>query len=168
MHRKRAIKGQNSYHTTYIRARNTHFSIIYKGNITTKERRNSFYKPEGFMKLQHMIKTDGFIVFWKDNTFRERIGEKLRSWGNMNVLNFWNNWKLYNSHRITKSKCQGCCAKRDSYTPHLQASGQEQHLSHVMRKPVYATCEQQRRRSAAHPRSLISTIVVRCLDSKYL
>ena len=31
-------------------------------------------------------------------------------------------------------------------------------MSHVMRKPVYAICEQQRR-------SLISTFVVRCLDS---
>ena len=31
-------------------------------------------------------------------------------------------------------------------------------LSHVMRKPVYAMCEQ-------HPRNLISAFVVRCLDS---
>ena len=30
---------------------------------------------------------------------------------------------------------------------------------------TYAICEQQRRRSAAHPRSLISTFVVRWLDS---
>ena len=39
---------------------------------------------------------------------------------------------------------------------------------HVMWKPVYAKCEQQRRRSAcasAHPRSLISAFGVRCLDS---
>ena len=35
----------------------------------------------------------------------------------------------------------------------------------AMRKPVYAICEQQGRRSVAHPRSLISAIVVRCLDS---
>ena len=34
-----------------------------------------------------------------------------------------------------------------------------------MRKPVYAICEQQRRRSPAHPRSLISAFVVSCLDS---
>ena len=37
-----------------------------------------------------------------------------------------------------------------------------------MRKPFYARCEQQRPRLAdqpAHPRSLISTFVVRCLDS---
>ena len=41
-----------------------------------------------------------------------------------------------------------------------------------MRKPVYAICEQQRRRSVCasmqsdqHPRSLISAFVVRCLDS---
>ena len=34
--------------------------------------------------------------------------------------------------------------------------------SHVMRKPVYAMCEQQRHRSAW---SLISVFVVRCLDS---
>ena len=33
-----------------------------------------------------------------------------------------------------------------------------------MRKSVYAICEQQMRRSAAHPRSLISAFVVRCLD----
>ena len=31
-------------------------------------------------------------------------------------------------------------------------------MSHVMRKPVHAICEQ-------HPRSLISAFVVRCLDS---
>ena len=46
--------------------------------------------------------------------------------------------------------------------------------SHVMRIPVLAICEQQRRRSdannkgadqPAHPRSLISTFVVRYLDS---
>ena len=36
-----------------------------------------------------------------------------------------------------------------------------------MKKPVYARCEQQRCRSdqPAHPRSLISTFIVRCLDS---
>ena len=43
------------------------------------------------------------------------------------------------------------------------------HMSHVMRKPVYAICEQQMRRSGAdqpaHSRSLISAFVVRCLDS---
>ena len=37
-------------------------------------------------------------------------------------------------------------------------------MSHVMRKPVFSICEQQRRRSA-HPRSLLSTFIVRCLDS---
>ena len=37
-------------------------------------------------------------------------------------------------------------------------------MSHIIRKPVYAICEQQRRRSAAHSRSLISTFVFRCLD----
>ena len=36
-------------------------------------------------------------------------------------------------------------------------------MSHVMRKPVYAICEQQKRRSA-WMRSLISAFVVRCLD----
>ena len=30
---------------------------------------------------------------------------------------------------------------------------------------VFVICEQQRRRSAAHARSLISVFVVRCLDS---
>ena len=34
-------------------------------------------------------------------------------------------------------------------------------MNHIMRKPVYAICEQQRRRS----RSLISASVVHCLDS---
>ena len=38
-------------------------------------------------------------------------------------------------------------------------------MSYVVRKPVYAICDQQRRRSAAHPCSLISAFVVRCLDS---
>ena len=33
-----------------------------------------------------------------------------------------------------------------------------------MRNPVYAICEHQRRRSAWHPCSLISTFVVLCLD----
>ena len=37
-------------------------------------------------------------------------------------------------------------------------------MSHIMRKPVYAVCKQQRRRSAC-PRSLISAFVVHCLDS---
>ena len=46
------------------------------------------------------------------------------------------------------------------------------YLSHVMRKPVYAICDQQRHRSAcasadqpAHLHSLIGAFVVRCLDS---
>ena len=34
-----------------------------------------------------------------------------------------------------------------------------------MRKPVYTICEQQRRRSAVHPRCLISAFVVHYLDS---
>ena len=34
-------------------------------------------------------------------------------------------------------------------------------MSHVMRKPVFAICEHQ----PVHPRSLISTFIVRCLDS---
>ena len=38
-------------------------------------------------------------------------------------------------------------------------------MSHVIRKPVFAICEQQRRRSACAMRSLISTFVIRCLDS---
>ena len=38
-------------------------------------------------------------------------------------------------------------------------------MSHITRKPVFAICKQQRRRSAAHPHSLISTFVVRCLHS---
>ena len=38
-------------------------------------------------------------------------------------------------------------------------------LSHVMRKPVHAICEQQRCRSACASAQLISTFVVCCLDS---
>ena len=39
-------------------------------------------------------------------------------------------------------------------------------MSHVMRKAVYAICEQQRRRSAcASAQSDLSTFVVHCLDS---
>ena len=34
-----------------------------------------------------------------------------------------------------------------------------------MRKPVYAICEQQGADQPAHPRSLISAFVVRCIDS---
>ena len=34
-----------------------------------------------------------------------------------------------------------------------------------MRKPVFAICEQQRRRSACNPRSPISAFNVRCLHS---
>ena len=37
-------------------------------------------------------------------------------------------------------------------------------MSLVVRKPAFIICE-QRRRSAWHPRSLISAFVVRCLDS---
>ena len=39
------------------------------------------------------------------------------------------------------------------------------YMSLVMRKPVFTLCEQQRHRSPAHPRSLISTFVVCSLDS---
>ena len=35
-------------------------------------------------------------------------------------------------------------------------------MGHIMRKPVFVICEQQRN---VHPRSLISAFVVRCLDS---
>ena len=41
-------------------------------------------------------------------------------------------------------------------------------MGHVMRKPVYAICEQQRRITAdqsAHSHNLISTFIVHCLDS---
>ena len=39
-------------------------------------------------------------------------------------------------------------------------------MSHVMRKPVYAICEQQKRRSACtDPHRLVSAFVVHCLDS---
>ena len=38
-------------------------------------------------------------------------------------------------------------------------------MSHITRKPVYAICEQQSIDQPAHPRSPISTFVVRCRDS---
>ena len=38
-------------------------------------------------------------------------------------------------------------------------------MGHVMRKPVYAICEQKGADQPAHLRSLISTFVVRCIDS---
>ena len=38
-------------------------------------------------------------------------------------------------------------------------------MSHIMRKPVYAICEQQRRRSACTSAQSISAFVVHCLDS---
>ena len=44
----------------------------------------------------------------------------------------------------------------------------QQNLSYVMRKPVYAICQQQRHISACastHMRRLIPAFVVRCLDS---
>ena len=40
------------------------------------------------------------------------------------------------------------------------------YMSHIMRKPVFAICKQQRHRSAcASARSLISAFVIYCLDS---
>ena len=41
-------------------------------------------------------------------------------------------------------------------------------MSHVMRKPVYAICEQQSTDHPAHPRRLISTFVVHCLGNVIL
>ena len=38
-------------------------------------------------------------------------------------------------------------------------------LSHVMKKPVYAVCVKKAADQPAHPRSLISAFVVRCLNS---
>ena len=38
-------------------------------------------------------------------------------------------------------------------------------MGHIMRKPVFVICEQQRVDHPAHPRSLISAFVVRCLDN---
>ena len=38
-------------------------------------------------------------------------------------------------------------------------------MSHVMRKPVYAICDQKGADQPAHPHSLISAFAVRCLDS---
>ena len=39
------------------------------------------------------------------------------------------------------------------------------YLSHVMRKPVYAICEQQSADQPVHPCSLTSNFIVRYLDS---
>ena len=55
------------------------------------------------------------------------------------------------SKMITFTKFKQICIYKSMYD-----------ISHVMRKPVYAICEQQRRRSAcasAHPRSLISAFL---------
>ena len=41
----------------------------------------------------------------------------------------------------------------------------DRNFSHVMRKPVYAICEQKGAGQPVHPRSLISAFIVRCLDS---
>ena len=38
-------------------------------------------------------------------------------------------------------------------------------MGHIMRQPVFVICEQQRPDQPAHPRSLISVFLVRCLDS---
>ena len=38
-------------------------------------------------------------------------------------------------------------------------------LSHFMRKPVFAICDNKGADQPAHPRSLISAFVVRCVDS---
>ena len=38
-------------------------------------------------------------------------------------------------------------------------------MSHVMRKPVYAIANNKGADQPAHPRSLISTFIVRCPDS---
>ena len=39
------------------------------------------------------------------------------------------------------------------------------HMRHIMRKPVYAVCEQRHTDQPAHLRSLISAFVACCLDS---
>ena len=38
-------------------------------------------------------------------------------------------------------------------------------VSHVMRKPVYAICEQQGSDQTVHPHSLVSNLFVHCFDS---
>ena len=47
----------------------------------------------------------------------------------------------------------------------LQKNVAKDYLSHVMRKPVYAICEQQRRRSACASAQSDQRFVVRYLDS---
>ena len=39
------------------------------------------------------------------------------------------------------------------------------YMNHVIRKPVSAICEQLKPDQPAHPRSLFSAFIVRCLDS---
>ena len=38
-------------------------------------------------------------------------------------------------------------------------------MVHIMKKPAFVVCEQKSADQPAHPRSLISAFVVRCLDS---
>ena len=59
------------------------------------------------------------------------------------------------------------CAETSAFLLRLPIPNDMQlHMSHVMRKPVYAICEQQRRRSdCAYAFSLIGVFVVRCLDT---
>ena len=51
---------------------------------------------------------------------------------------------------------------KDKIHLHTGISLNKIYMSHVMRKPVYAKCEQQKHTSAM--RSLISAFVFRCLD----
>ena len=46
----------------------------------------------------------------------------------------------------------------------LRTENNKDKMSHVIRKPVYTICEQQRRRSACASPSLISAFIVHCLD----
>ena len=78
--------------------------------------------------------------------------------------------------RLTRSKCstEGFFFRSTlfkifwvcNYLVHMSCHGPDivcKYLSHFMRKPVLAICEQQRRRSACA--NLISTFVISCLDS---
>ena len=58
--------------------------------------------------------------------------------------------------------CHYCRRYSFKFLKHKQY---KQYLSRVMRKPVFAICEQQRHRSACSSMSLISTFIVCCLES---
>ena len=81
--------------------------------------------------------------------------------------NFSKSLTVWFQHTIIGPKDEEGMAKAiDPDQTTLWAVGSDFTLSFVMRKPVFALCEHQRRRSTcADPRNLISVFVIHCLDS---